>query len=259
MIPTGFVPVALVMAVGLIAFFVRGLTGAASAIVANACFLIVIGTVHATALTLLEALYWVALVDVIATWAMAWAVRDRLGLGPLGWRFLIGTVPLSVAFTLVLPRVNVTALGVGLGLAVAAAGIYLFARREAPVPHHSRLQPWAVGAGAAAGVLTGLYGMGGPVSVLFFSRAEADPTQFRALVTSIFVVTDTLRFGVLALDGAYDPRLIVLVVASLPAVALGLFVGFRAHDRLSPGRFRMLLGGLVALAGIVGLLRSLGA
>lgn len=250
-------PIIVLSIVGGLAFFVRGITGAASAIVANACFLLLLTSGTMGGITLLEALYWIALVDVAATIVLGWAIRRQLGLGSLPRRFILGAVPVNVTFTLLLPRVDLVAIGAGLGLAVIAAGVYLAARRAAPAIPHDVLRPWATPVGAASGILGGLYGMGGPVGVLFFTRAETDPTRFRALITSVFAVTGTIRLGVLALEGAYTPELLGWALASLPAIGLGLALGYRVHDRVSPERFRFVLGALVAVAGTVGLIRAL--
>jgi uncharacterized protein len=256
-VPPELTPLVLFSIVGALAFFVRGVTGAASAIVANACFLVLLAGGAMGTISLLDGLYWIALVDVAATVILGWAIRDQLRLDPLARRFILGAVPVNVAFTILLPRVDLAALGLGLGLAVIAAGVYLAARRAAPIIPEGRLRPWAPLAGAASGILGGLYGMGGPVGVLFFARAEGDPTRFRALITSIFAVTGSIRLGVLALEGAYTPELLGWAVASLPAIALGLAVGYRVHDRVTPVRFRLVLGVIVALAGLVGLVRAL--
>lgn len=252
--PPELLPVILFSAVGLLAYFVRGVTGVASAIVANACFVILAG--NAGDLTLLDALYWVALVNTAATVVMLWALRDQLTLGPHGRRFLVGAVPVNVAFTLLLPRVDLTALGAGLGVALVGAGAYLAVRRAAPSTSPEHLRPWAIVAGAASGMIGGLYGMGGGIGVLFFSRAETDPTRFRALTTSVFAFTGIIRLAVLALQGVYTPARITWAIVSLPAIALGLAVGYRVHRHVSPARFRLALGGLVALSGLVGLIRT---
>lgn len=255
--PFDLVPIVVFSIVGALAFFVRGVTGAASAIVANACFLVLLAGGALGPIGLLDAIYWIALVDVAATIILGWAIRDQLRLDSLARRFILGAVPVNVLFTVLLPRVDLAVLGLGLGLAVIAAGIYLAARRAAPTLAEDRLRPWAPAAGAASGILGGLYGMGGPVGVLFFARAEGDPTRFRALITSIFAVTGTIRLAVLALEGSYTPERLGWAVASLPAIALGLAVGYRVHDRVTPVRFRLALGVIVTLAGLVGLVRAL--
>jgi hypothetical protein len=253
-VPPEVLPVILFSAVGLLAYFVRGVTGVASAIVANACFVILVGSTGV--LTLLDALYWVALVDTAATVVLLWALRGQLGLGRHGRRYLVGAVPVNVAFTLLLPRVDLAALGAGLGMVLIGAGAYLAARRTAPSPTDENLRPWALGAGAASGIVGGLYGMGGSIGVLFFSRAESDPARFRAMTTSVFAITGAILLGVLATAGAYTPERIAWAIASLPAIALGLAIGYRVHRRVSPARFRLALGGLVALSGLAGLIRT---
>jgi uncharacterized membrane protein YfcA len=255
--PIELLPIAIFSLVGLIAFFVRGVTGAASAIVSNACFLVILAGGSVAGLTLLDAIYWIALVDVAATLLLAWPIRHQLMLDPIARRFILGAVPVNVAFTLLLPRVDLAVLGLGLGVAVAAAGLYLAYRRSAPPVPEPVLRPWAPAVGAASGVLGGLYGMGGPVAILFLSRLEDDPTRFRARVTSIFAITGSIRLIVLFLAGSYTPLLLAWGFLSLPAIALGLAIGFRVHRYVEPVQFRLILGVLVALAGIVGALRAI--
>ncbi len=230
------------------------MTGVASAIVANACFVILVDNA-AGKLTLLDALYWVELVNAAATVVLLWVLRDQLTLGPHGRRYLAGAIPVTVAFTLLLPRVDLAALGAGLGVALIGAGAYLAVRRGAPSIASEHLRPWAIGAGVASGVVGGLYGMGGSIGLLFFSRAESDPTRFRALTTSVFAFTGMIRLGVLAFQGVYTPERVTWALVSLPAIALGLAVGYRVHRHVSAARFRLALGGLVALSGLVGLIR----
>jgi uncharacterized membrane protein YfcA len=255
--PIELLPIVIFSLVGLIAFFVRGVTGAASAIVSNACFLVILAGGSVAGLTLLDAIYWIALVDVAATLLLAWPIRHQLMLDPIARRFILGAVPVNVAFTLLLPRVDLAVLGLGLGVAVAGAGLYLAYRRSAPPVPEPVLRPWAPAVGAASGVLGGLYGMGGPVAILFLSRLEDDPTRFRARVTSIFAITGSIRLIVLFLAGSYTPLLLAWGFLSLPAIALGLAIGFRVHRYVEPVQFRLILGVLVALAGIVGALRAI--
>ena len=95
-----------------------------------------------------------------------------------------------------------------------------------------------------------------PIGCTSAARFLSSPRIF-LYSASIFAVTGTIRLGVLALEGSYTPERLGWAVASLPAIALGLAVGYRVHDRVTPVRFRLALGVVVALAGLVGLVRAL--
>ncbi len=242
------------LAVG--AFFVRGLTGAASAIVFNALFAVLLAFGLTAGLTLLDGLYWIAIADLCATLVLLVALRTQLQVESFVVRFLIGSVPVNILATLALPRVDVTALTVGLGLVLVFAGGYLaFSPRVRPVSTGT-LDRWAIPFGAMAGVLGGLYGMSGPVAVLFMSHAEGDPSKFRARVTVLALAWGSVRVTVLALTGALTVTRMELAGVSLPFVFAGLAAGYWAHKFVQPRPFRLALGIIVMTAGIVALVRT---
>lgn len=239
------------------AFFVRGLTGAASAIVFNALFAALLAFGGTAGLTLLDGLYWIALADFLATLALLVALRTQLRVESFVVRFLIGSVPVNVLATLALPRLDVEALTIGLGAVLVGAGAYLaFSPRVKPLPT-ATLDRWAIPFGAMAGVLGGLYGMSGPIAVLFMSHAEGDPSRFRARITVLALAWGSVRVSVLALSGAYTLDRIEVAAASLPFVFAGLAAGFWAHRFVQPRPFRLTLGLIVMVAGAVALVRTL--
>jgi uncharacterized membrane protein YfcA len=239
------------------AFFVRGLTGAASAIVFNALFAALLAFGATAGLTLLDGLYWIALADFLATLALLVALRTQLRVESFVVRFLIGSVPVNVLATLALPRLDVGALTIGLGAVLVGAGAYLaFSPRVRPLPT-ATLDRWAIPFGAMAGVLGGLYGMSGPIAVLFMSHAEGDPSRFRARITVLALAWGSVRVSVLALSGAYTVERIEVAAVSLPFVFAGLAAGFWAHRFVQPRPFRLTLGLIVMVAGAVALVRTL--
>jgi uncharacterized protein len=246
-------PVVVLGALALVAFFVRGLTGAASAIVFNAAFVVLVAAGLAGGLGLLDGLYWIALADLAATAVLLVALRTQLTLEPFVRNFLIGSVPVNVLATIALPRLDLTLLTGGLGLAVLLAGAYLALMPRVRELSEPTLRRWAIPVGMAAGVLGGLYGMSGPVAVLFVSHAGGDPSRFRARVTVMALAWGSVRVTVLALGGAYTGARLEWSLLTLPAVFLGLAAGYWAHRFVQPRPFRVLLGVVVALAGAVAL------
>jgi uncharacterized membrane protein YfcA len=241
----------LLAAAGFVAYVVRGLTGAASAVVFNALFAVLLAVGLTGGLTLLDGLYWIALGDLFAGIVLAIILRAELRLEPFMTRLLLSSIPVSVAFTLLLPRVNVDVLAVGLGLSLLGSGLYLGLRRELAVWDALRLERMAVPTGLLAGLLSGLYGMAGPASVMFLSHAGSDPRRFRARTTLISLAWSSVRVGTLAVSGAVGPPELERLGATLPIILRGLAVGLWLHPQVGARAFRSGLGGIVALAGIV--------
>ncbi len=142
--------------------------------------------------------------------------------------------------------VVLTMLGVFL---VVAGGAFLLLREGAVVRWPRGAAPLV---GLAAGVLSGLFGTGGPPLILYFRLAGLDKVAFRGNLMAIFLVMTLVRIPSYALIGLITvPRLWAALLV-LPAVLLGAVVGDRIHLRLTEATYRRLVA--VALAAIGALL-----
>lgn len=247
----------LIAAAGFVAYIVRGITGGASAIVFNATFGLALALGMAGGLTLLDGLIWVALADFVTSLVLLVTLRAEIAFEPFLVRFLWASVPVSIVATILLPHLDVTVLSAGLGASLVVAGLYLLLRRELGHWDEPTLVRRALPAGLLTGVLGGLYGMGGPVSIVFLSHAGPDPRRFRARVTALSTVWGSTRVATLLLTGTLGGTDLARFGITLPVVLAGLAVGFRLHDRVSPTRFRHLLGSVVCLAGMALVVRTL--
>ncbi len=244
-------------ALALLAFFVRGLTGAASSIVFNALFVLAIPLGLTAGLTLLDGLYWMALANVLASVLLVGLLARSLRLEPLTLLLLVGLLPTTVLFALLLPQFQLGHLQLLMGVAVVGAGVYL-ARGDTRggVPSRRALA-LALPAGVLAGLLSGLFGMGGPVIMLVLGPSSDSPTEFRSRFTVIAAATNLVRLVPLAWQGAYGLPQLGVFVATVPAIVVGLAVGFWAHRFVRPRPFRVGLGALVSLAGLAAVAETL--
>ena len=243
--------------IALLSFFVRGATGAASAIVFNAAFV----TLHALGLTgplsVRDGLYWLALANGVAGLIMLASLARSIELEPITIRYLAGSVPVNAAFSVLLTRLDDgSVLSVALAVVVMFSGLYMAARPKLPPARTETLNRFALPVGMLAGVIGGLFGMSGPVSLLLFSRATGDPTRFRMRMTIVTAVSGLVRLITLALQDVYTVDRVVTTAWTLPALGVGLVLGFRVHRFIRPGPFRLVLGSLVALSGGVTLLQT---
>lgn len=250
--------IALLSGVALLGQFVRGMTGAGSAIVFNAMFVILFSFGWTAGLTLHEGLYWMAIANAFGALVMGGSLRHSLHLDRLTALFLLGMLPSSAVFAFALTRMEGSDLALLLAVVVTASGIYLAAKPRPAPADPARLRKVAFPVGLASGVIGGLYGMGGPISFLLFSAADPhDTSLFRARLTMVTLGSNFLRLAVLASQGVYTTERVVMAGATLPAVLLGIFVGMWTHRFVKPGPFRAVLGTLIAIAGIVALVQWL--
>lgn len=243
-------------ALALLAFFVRGATGGASAMVFNATFVTVYTLGWTGPLTLRDGLYWIALANGVAAVMMLVSLARTLRLETVTVRYIIGMVPVNIAFTLLLTRAESTsALAVGLAVLLTLSGLYMLVRPRIKLAKMSTINRVALPVGMTAGVLGGLYGMAGPVAMQLFTRAADDPSLFRMRVTVVASTTTFVRLATLASQGELDAGRLTMAAWTIPAVGLGIAAGMFVHRFLKPAPFRVLLGALIALSGMVALVQ----
>jgi len=164
-------------------------------------------------------------------------VRPLLPFGVLG-------VVAGTALLLNLPK---TPLLATLGLFVLLFGVrgVLNLHGERTV---SRL--WAVPAGLAGGTVSALFGTGGPPYVIYLNHRLRDKGELRATFSALFLIEGGARIVVFLLAGLLLDRSILLaILAGLPLVALGLWLGNRVHVGLSAAQMQRLLGLLLVVSG----------
>ena len=129
-------------------------------------------------------------------------------------------------------------------------------RPKAPQPPLAAA--WAWWFGGAGGVLSALFGAGGWVYSMYLVRRLEDPQRIRATQSAVLTVSSTIRVVLFLMAGTYfDRALLLLVLALLPAMALGLFIGHRITLRIDRKRFLQVLYGVLLLTGSSLLWRAL--
>jgi uncharacterized membrane protein YfcA len=245
----------LICALASLAYFVKGVTGAASAIVFNACLLVAFALGWPGDLTLADGLYWLAVADLFSSAIMWAALRRTVKPEPLTVRLLLGMIPTIILFAILLPHVDVLWLSLILSVAVIGAGAWLALRNNAQPAADGNVKRWAFPVGLIAGMLGGLFGMAGPVFFLLLTRASHDPSEFRRRAVLITTVGNVARLVTLLISGAITTKHLVWFGWSVPALLAATALGVWVHRFIPPRPFRVALGVLVALAGVVGLWR----
>jgi uncharacterized membrane protein YfcA len=186
----------------------------------------------------------------LTDFAAAWANGFRLGAHVVRKEVLRLVPPMVIGSALgawLLFSVPVRTLMLLLGIFVVLYALNGL-RPKAPQPP---LAPgWAWWFGGAGGVLSALFGAGGWVYSMYLVRRLEDPQQIRATQTAVLTVSSSIRVLLFLVAGTYfNLALVLLVLALLPAMALGLYVGHRITLRLDRKRFLQVLYGVLLLTG----------
>ncbi len=119
---------------------------------------------------------------------------------------------------------------------------------------------WVVApTGLVSGLLTGLFGTGGPPLIVFYHLAGLDKGGFRGNLMAVFVAMTLLRVASYSAQGLITGERLWSGLAVLPASLLGAWLGQRVHVQISEAVFRRLVSGLLGVIGALLLLRNLGA
>lgn len=199
-----------------------------------------------------------ALTDMIASWSNGWRLSQHVArrelyrlvpalfAGSAVGAWLLFTLPLKLLMPL-------------LGAFVVLYALNGLRPKKAQHAGRAPLSPhWAWWYGSIGGVFSALFGAGGWVYSIYLLRRLDDPQQIRATQTAVLMFSSAVRVGLFLLAGRLlDAELLLLVLALLPAVALGLYIGHHISLRLDRHRFLLVLHSVLLLTGSSLLIRSL--
>ena len=142
------------------------------------------------------------------------------------------------------------------GILLSALGLFLVAVGAVfLISPAARRRTWPVWVappvGVVSGLLTGLFGTGGPPLVLYYQLCGADKKAFRGHLMAIFLLMTTVRVPSYAVFGLLTPTRLWSAALVLPAVLLGALIGNRVHLELEEEIFRRLVSGALVVIGLL--------
>jgi hypothetical protein len=221
-----------------LAFFVFGMTGFGSALVAMPLLSPLLGIEAAAPLF--------ALVALTSEVIMLLRYRQQLNLSAV-WRVIAASVvaiPLGITAARELNERLVLFL---LGVLVGGYGLYGLISPH--MPHIKDLR-WGFGFGFIGGLLSGAYNTGGPPVVIYGNLSRWTPSEFKSNLQSIFVLNSLIVVTAHALSGHYGGGIFEHYVIVLPAMLIGLVAGWRVEKRVNPAQFRKLVLLLLVVIGV---------
>lgn len=141
-----------------------------------------------------------------------------------------------------------------LGVFVTAYGIYFTFRHDSVF----RVARWtAAPIGLFAGTTSTLFGMAGPIYVMYLAGRGSTADEIRATMPVIFIFTTIGRIALFAVMGLITRDVLLMAALLAPVMALGLVLGNRWHSRISREQAVRAIGALLTLSGASLLLRAL--
>lgn len=225
------------LAIILAAYFIRGITGFGSGLIAVPLL--------ALLMPLQTVVPLVLVLDFSASLVLSRHTRAHVRweeVGPLLPTTLIGILA-GVSLLVTLPREPL--------LTALALFVLVFALRYLFNIHGEKRisRWWAMPAGFAGGLISALFGTGGPPYVVYLSHRTRDKAALRATFSGLFMLDGALRILTFAAGGLLSRQLLPSIAVSLPVMAAGLYFGNKAHLGISNEQSLKLIGGLLLISG----------
>lgn len=138
-----------------------------------------------------------------------------------------------------------------LALMFLATGVWLLR-----TPHGFRFKPAAARAlDLLGGVSQGLFGISGPIMMTRLLGSFDAKTVVRNYALAFFLVMNLSRTAGYVARGSLDREILLMMLATAPALIGAAFVGNRLHHRVSERGFRTVVAWLIVVGGVVMLFR----
>ena len=120
-------------------------------------------------------------------------------------------------------------------------------------PGAPQAEPMSFGQAAAwlvsGGIIHGLYGTGGPMIVLYAGRELPDKLRFRSTMSTLWLILNVGLVIVHAAGGTINSGTLAASALLAPSLILGLVIGEWLHRRIDGHWFRIIVYGLLVVAG----------
>jgi uncharacterized protein len=187
----------------------------------------------------------------VSTW-QAWQGRAQT-VRPIAGRLVLGSyigMPLGL---LVFLTVSDDVLRLILGVAVLIAVVLLAAR----IDLRRAGSGLDVGAGFVSGVLNTSLSTNGPPLVFVLQARHLEPDPFRSTINTVFAASNLVGVPLFLIAGQVTGSAALAALVALPALIAGQFAGYPLRRHLHGERFRRLVLGLLVIAALSAITRSL--
>ena len=234
----------LILCILLSAYFIRGITGFGSGLIAV--------PLMALSQPLTFAIPLVLALDFTASIALGSLKRREANWGEIKLLLPAGVVGASLgAYALVtLPTVPVL-------VTLGAFTMFFGFRNIYGMQGDKQIsQRWAIPAGLAGGTAGALFGVGSPPYIMYLSRRLVDKGAVRATFSWLIAIDGGFRLCLFLYAGLLNPKLLLAYAAGLIPMALGLYTGNQVHLDITSDGMLKVVGALLVVSGAMLLLKS---
>ena len=105
--------------------------------------------------------------------------------------------------------------------------------------------------GSLGGIMSSLFGVGGPPASLYYSSAYDDKEVYLATIQTYFCITNAYATALRIANGIITKEVLLASAASLAGMIIGTMAGKRIFDKMNPGAIRKAVYVLMAVSGII--------
>jgi uncharacterized membrane protein YfcA len=120
--------------------------------------------------------------------------------------------------------------------------------KPSSTPRGMRLLPY-YGLLVIGGVVHGMFSTGGPLVVIYASRALPDKGQFRATLCLLWTVLNTVIIGAYLLEGSVTPPIAGNTSLLVPFVIAGIIAGEKIHHKVNEQIFSVIVFSMLLVTG----------
>lgn len=170
------------------------------------------------------------------------------------WRLLLATLPGTPIGLILLKGPYENAGKIILAVIVICFSLYNLWR---PRLFTLRAEWTAYPFGFLAGILGGAYNTNGPPVIIYGTARRWPPDRFRATLQGYFFPANIIIIAGHGLGGLWTAQVGALLLLSLPAIILSIWLGDRLNRRLPPAHFERSVHLLLILIGALLLIQTL--
>src|SRR5574340_449875 len=230
----------------LVAYFIRGITGFGSGLIAVPLLALILPLKFVVPLLLL--------LDFTASMVMG-----GFNFGRVKWNEIGVLIPFGI-LGVVLGTSLLVNLSPSLMLMVLAGFVFVFAVRSMLNLHGDKpiSRAWAVPAALTGGTVGALFGTGGPPYVVYLTHRIHEKSNLRATFSALFFADGLSRIVSFLIAGLLmSTQVWTAYVVALPLMLGAIYLGGRAHVGLSMAQMTRLVGVLLLVSSVSLLFKAL--
>ena len=171
------------------------------------------------------------------------------------WKRFLPIVASFVIFSTLaislLDKIGGQAMRIILGIVLIVISLYFSFFKEKLQKIIRPTSGWQLGAGAASGVMGGLFGMHGPPVVLYLVASEPDKDHYMGMIQTYAFVTNVTMLAVRAWNGYVTHTVGTTYLYGLAGLAIGVLAGNWAYSRIPNRIFTYVVYAYIAVSGII--------